>query len=136
MRPPSKRIPPLGQGKRSARQRVLAQWCGVDLSPLEIERAPKPGRSAGDVLPQVLKDLKMEMRRADLEIIKVWNATIDPVVTAHAHPANLHKGTLFVKVDSDVWKYEIIRYHRKEILKRMQYGFGLEKIKKVHFSVG
>jgi hypothetical protein len=88
------------------------------------------------VVSKVLADLKMDSRRADIEIVKVWNELIDPTVTAHAQPINLCKGTLFISVDSDVWKYEIIRYHRKEILKRMQYSFGLEKMKKLQFRVG
>ena len=125
--PPPKKI--------SSRQRVLAQWRGVDLSPLETARADRQ-RSASAVVSKVLTNLKMEVRRGDIEIVKVWNSLIDPTVVAHAQPANLHNGTLFVVVDSDVWKYEIIRYHRKEILKRMQYSFGLEKIKKIHFRVG
>ena len=128
-------MPPLGPGKRSPRQRVLAQWRGVDLTSLETARSIR-ARGADDIVSKVLANLKMESRRADIEIIKVWNLLIDPTVVAHAQPVNLHHGTLFVSVDSDVWKYEIIRYHRKEILKRMQYSFGLEKIKKVHFRVG
>jgi hypothetical protein len=135
LKPPAKYIPPLGPGKRSARQRVLAQWRGTDLAPLETARAIR-ARGAGDVVAKVLTNLKMESRRADIEIVKVWNSLIDPTVVAHAQPVNLHHGTLFVTVDSDVWKYEIIRYHRKEILKRMQYSFGLEKVKKIHFRVG
>jgi len=125
--PPQKRIP--------ARQRVLAEWRGVDLAPLEAARTVR-ARGAGDVVARVLANLKMESRRADIEIVKVWNSVIDPAVVAHAQPVNVHHGTLFVSVDSDTWKYEIIRYHRKEILQRMQYSFGLEKIKKVHFRVG
>ena len=42
--PPPKKI--------SARQRVLAQWRGVDLSPLETARAVR-ARRVGDVLPRV-----------------------------------------------------------------------------------
>jgi len=121
--------------KTSARQKVLAQWRGVDLAPLEKMRAAS-ARTADKVISNVLADLKMDSRRADIEIVKVWNESIEPGVTAHAQPVNICKGTLFVTVDSDVWKYEIIRYHRKEILKRMQYSFGLEKIKKIHFRVG
>ncbi len=121
--------------KISSRQRVLAQWRGVDLAPIETARADRQ-RSASTVVSKVLTNLKIEVRRGDLEIVKVWNSLIDPTVVAHAQPANLHHGTLFVVVDSEVWKYEIIRYHRKEILKRMQYSFGLEKIKKIHFRVG
>jgi hypothetical protein len=120
--------------KISARQKVLAQWRGVDLAPIEAARAVR-ARDAGKVVSKVLSDLKMDSRRADIEIVKVWNESVDPRVTSHAQPINLCKGTLFISVDSDVWKYEIIRYYRKEILKRMQYSFGLEKVKKLQFRV-
>ncbi len=82
-------MPPLGPGKRSARQRVLAQWRGVDLAPLEKARAV-PARKAGDVLAYVLKDLRIEARQGEAEVVKVWNDLLDPNITAHAQPANLH----------------------------------------------
>jgi len=135
VRPPPKRIPPLGAGKRSARQRVLAQWRGVDLAPLEKARAV-PARKAGDVLPNVLKGLHMDDRRAEAELVKVWNSLIDPNITAHAQPAGLRKGTLFVTVDSSVWLSEIVRYRRKEILDRLQHSFGKNVIQKISYRVG
>jgi hypothetical protein len=135
VKPPSKRTPPLGPGKRSARQRVLAQWRGVDLAPLEKARA-LPARKAGDVLPNVLKDLRIEARQGEAEIVKVWNSLIDPNITAHAQPANLHKGTLFVNVDSSVWLSEIVRYRRKEILDRLQHSFGKNGIQKISYRIG
>ena len=48
----------------------------------------------------------------------------------------LHKGTLFVAVDSSVWLSEIVRYHRKEILARLQHSFGRDIIKKISFRPG
>lgn len=132
---PPKRIPPLGAGKRSARQRVLAQWRGVDLAPMEIARAT-PARRAGDVLPKLMKDLRMDARQGEAEIVKVWNSSLDPNITAHAQPANLHKGTLFVNVDSSVWLSEIVRYRRKEILDRLQHSFGKNMIQKISFRIG
>jgi hypothetical protein len=61
---------------------------------------------------------------------------IDPTITAHAQPANLHKGTLFVNVDNSVWLSEIVRYRRKEILDRLRHSFGENVIKKISFRVG
>ena len=121
--------------KASARARVLAQWRGVDLTSLEKGKAVC-ARRAADVMPGLLKDLKLDSRRAEAEVGKVWNELIDPNVTAHAQPINLNKGTLFVNVDSDAWKYEIIRYHSGEVLKRMQYSFGENIIKKISWRVG
>ena len=135
MRPlPPKRIPPRGPGKSNARARVLAQWRGVDVTPLDIARA-NPAKTPGDLMPKLMADLKLDARRDDAEIIKVWNTTLDPAITAHAQPANLHKGTLFVNVDSSVWLTEIVRYRRKEILDRLQSSFGPKTIEKISFRV-
>ncbi|HTQ51992.1 MAG TPA: DUF721 domain-containing protein [Candidatus Acidoferrales bacterium] len=121
--------------KHSARQQVLAQWRGVDLSPLEAARMVR-ARAVGEVLPRVLSDLRMDDRRAEAEMVKVWNSLVDPNITAHAQPAGLRKGTLFVNVDSNVWLSEIVRYRRKEILDRLQYSFGRNIVQKISFRVG
>lgn len=135
MPPPFKRIPPCGPLQTSARQRVLAQWRGVDLAPLESAQALR-ARRIGDVLPKVAVDLRMDSRRAEMEVVKVWNNLLDPNIVAHAQPAGLRKGTLFVNVDSSVWLSEIVRYRRKEILDRLQHSFGREVIKRISFRVG
>jgi predicted nucleic acid-binding Zn ribbon protein len=126
-------VPPLI--KSSARQKVLAQWRGVDLAPIEAAKAIR-ARDAGKVVSKVLADLKMDSRRADIEIVKVWNELLDPNITAHAQPHNLHKGTLFVNVDNSVWLSEIVRYRRKEILERLQHSFGKNLIQKISFRIG
>jgi predicted nucleic acid-binding Zn ribbon protein len=125
--PPPKKI--------SARQRVLAQWRGVDLSPLETARAVR-ARAVGDVLPHLLSDLHLDDRRAEAELIKVWNSLVDPNIVAHAQPAGLRKGTLFVNVDSNVWLSEIVRYRRREILDRLQHSFGRNIVQRISFRVG
>jgi predicted nucleic acid-binding Zn ribbon protein len=121
--------------KNSARQKVLAQWRGVGLAPIETAKAVR-ARDAGKIVSKVLVDLKMDSRRADIEIVKVWNELLDPNITAHAQPHNLHKGTLFVDVDSSTWLSEIVRYRRKEILDRLQHSFGKNLIQKISFRIG
>jgi len=88
------------------------------------------------VLPGLLKELRLDARQADAEIVKVWNSLIDPAVTAHAQPANLHKGTLFVNVDNSAWLSEIVRYRRREILERLQTSYGKTAIQKISFRIG
>ena len=114
---------------------MLAQWRGVDLAPLETAQA-MPARRVGDMLPWVTKDLRMDDRRAEAEIVKVWNSLLDPNIVAHAQPAGLRKGTLFVNVDSSVWLSEIVRYRRKEILDRLQHSFGRSLLQRISFRVG
>jgi predicted nucleic acid-binding Zn ribbon protein len=132
---PPKRIPPLGPPKLSARQRALTAWRGADFAAAETARTTR-AKSAGDVMPRVLADLRMDTRRSEAEVLKVWNHLIDPNIVAHAQPVGLHKGTLFVNVDSSVWLAEIVRYRRKEILDRLQHSFGRDLIAKISFRVG
>ena len=133
--PPFPFIPKIGPRKRSARARVLAQWRGVDLSPLEKISLTRV-RSMAEVMPGVLSAMGIDNRRTDAEVVKVWNSVLDPHISKHAQPVGLRKGTLFVNVDSSVWLSEIVRYRRKEILRRLQYSFGAEFIKKISFRVG
>jgi predicted nucleic acid-binding Zn ribbon protein len=132
---PPKRIPPRGPGRRSQRQRVLAAWRGVDLAPLEKARQ-SGAKSAGAVMPRILADLRIDSRRAEAEIVKVWNNLLEPDIVAHAQPVGVHKGTLFVNVDSSVWLAEIVRYRRKEILDRLQHSFGRDLIARISFRIG
>ncbi len=119
----------------AARSKVLAQWRGVDYGPLEAARATA-ARRPGEVLPGLLQELRLDARQAEAEVVKVWNSLIDPAVTAHAQPANLHKGTLFVNVDNSAWLSEIVRYRRKEILERLQHSFGKSVVQKISFRIG
>lgn len=105
------------------------------MPPLEKAWASKVS-SAADVMPGVLKGLRIERRQSEAEIVRVWNHLIDARITAHAQPAGIAKGTLFVTVDSNVWLDEIVRYRRHEILARLQTSFGKDLIAKISFRVG
>jgi len=133
--PPPRRIPPLGPGKMTPRQRVFAQWRGIDLAPLERAQTLR-AQPAGAVLPRVLSELRIDRRQAEAEVVKVWNNLLAPDIVAHAQPTGLRKGTLFVTVDSSVWLSEIVRYRRKEILDRLQHSFGHDLIARISFRVG
>jgi len=132
---PLQHIPPLGARKKTARQKILAQWRGLDIAPLERGQTLR-ALPASAVLPQVLSEMGIDRRRGEVEILKVWNQLLDPLIVAHAQPTGLHKGTLFVTVDSSVWLDEIVRYRRKEILERLRHSFGRDLICKISFRVG
>ena len=125
----------LGAPKPDARRRALAQWRGIDLAPVEESRTMR-ARGAGVLVPKLLTKLGIDRRQAEAEILKVWNNLLDPSILAHARPTGLNKGTLFVTVDSNVWLSEIVRYRRKEILDRLQNGFGKDLIARISFRVG
>jgi predicted nucleic acid-binding Zn ribbon protein len=102
-----------------------------------LERARTiSSKTPGTVLPGVLKGLRLDQRRTEAEVVKVWNDLLDSNIVAHAQPTGIRKGTLFVTVDSNVWLSEIVRYRRKEILDRLQHSFGRDFIARISFRVG
>ena len=117
------------------KDQVLRDWRGLDVGPQEKAHANR-AVNAETIVKSVLGSLKLEQRRAETEIVKVWNQTIDPAFTEHAQPTGIRKGTLFVSVDSSVWLDEIVRYRRHEILKRLQLAMGREMIQKISFRIG
>lgn len=119
----------------TAKERALADWRRIDLAPAEKARA-NPAKTMEDVLPDVLKTLRLDQRHAEAQIVRVWNSILDPNIAAHAKPDRLRRGTLFVLVDSNVWLDEIVRYRRKEILDRLQHSFGRELVARISFRLG
>jgi len=132
---PFRRLRPKGPPPQSARQQALAAWRGVDISPVDVARADR-AQTAGALMPRVLSGLRLDNRRSEAEIARVWNNLMDPNIVAHAQPVGLHKGTLFVNVDSSAWLAEIVRYRRREILERLQHSFGCEMIVRISFRAG
>ena len=130
-----KHLPPLGPPKPTLRQRILMEWRGVDLEPAEKAFANN-AKPINALMPSVLAELRMDQRRAEAEILRVWNEILDPNITSHAQPVGLKNGTLFVNVDSSVWLSEIVRYRRGEILDRLQSSFGREFIARISFRIG
>lgn len=134
--PPRPFEPPLAwRIKRTPREKAVAAWRGIDLAEKE-KAADLSAKTAADLIPAVLKEIRLDRRQSDLEILKVWNSSMDPAVAAHARPVNLAKGTLFVSVDSNVWLDEIVRYRRREILQRLQHSFGKDLVQRISFRVG
>ena len=107
----------------------------MDLTEAEVARTTK-ARPIADVLPNVLQGLRLEKKQAESQILTLWSQAMDPVVTAHAQPTGLHKGTLFISVDSNVWLDELNRYRRREILERMQHLLGRTMVQKISFRLG
>jgi predicted nucleic acid-binding Zn ribbon protein len=133
--PPNRFIPAKGPPRASSKQRALAQWRGIDLAGTEKARQSS-AKAAENLMPKVLAGLRMDRRRGEAEIVRVWNNSLDPTITAHAQPVGINRGTLFVNIDSSVWLDEIVRYRRKEILDRLQNSFGRGVVTRISFRVG
>ena len=126
----------LGQvDRRTPRERTLSEWRRSSGSPFG-DLGKDHSKPVEQIMGGVLKNLKLNKKQREIEILKVWNASVDPNITAHAQPVGINKGTLFVNVDNSVWLHEIVRYRYKEILTRLQTSFGKETIARISFRAG
>jgi len=133
---PSYSLPPRSARlKLSAKQAALVDWRRIDLTEQEKARLDHV-KTLAETMPGVLKGLGLDRKQSDLEVLKVWNNLMDPLVVAHAKPVGLVKGTLFVNVDSNVWLDELVRYRRREILQRLHHSFGPDLVQRISFRVG
>ena len=129
-------MPPLAARlKLTPKQSVISAWRRIDLSAEERARANNT-KSAEQLMPSVLQKIGLDRKQSDLEVLKVWDHLLDPLIVAHARPVGLVRGTLFVSVDSSAWLDEIVRYRRHEILRRLKNSFGPDLIRKISFRVG
>ncbi len=133
--PPSSSNRPRPASSPRSRRQAITEWRRIDLTELEKAREIR-GRSVGDVLPRVLQGLHLERKQAESQILEIWTRSLDPVITAHAQPTGLVKGTLFISVDSNVWLDELNRYRRREILERLQHVLGRQVVQKISFRLG
>lgn len=133
--PPSSSNRPRPASSPRSRRQAITEWRRIDLTELEKAREIR-GRSVGDVLPRVLQGLHLERKQAESQILEIWTRSLDPVITAHAQPTGLVKGTLFISVDSNVWLDELNRYRRREILERLQHVLGRQVVHKISFRLG
>src|SRR5688572_11522743 len=102
LRPPSF-VPPLSwKIKSGPRESALNNWRRINLA--EKEKAAVDNTKAlSAVMPSVLKSIGLDRKFSELEILRVWENLMDPLIVAHAQPAGLVRGTLFINVDSNVW---------------------------------
>lgn len=135
IRPKPFNSPASTNASHTSRARILANWRGVPPSEAEVPLRYRP-QSMQDLTRGLVEKLQFKRRQSETEILRVWRESIDPTVAVHASPAGFRNGTLFVKVDSNVWLHEIVRYRQKEILDRLQSSFGRKKIQKLSFRIG
>ncbi len=134
MKRPRRFIPPLGAPRRGAREQALVEWGGID--PKAVAKTKLASKPMHEILGKVMPGLRLDQRRSEAEIVRVWRDLMHPDIAAHAHPVGLRKGTLFVVVDSNVWLSEIVRYRQKEILERLQHSFGRSTVMRLSMRLG
>lgn len=115
----------------SQRERLLREW--------RILPEPKPGREAQRVsvlLEKQLDELGLKERLIEDQLSEAWLEAVGRPNADSSKPVQLKRGQLIVAVAQPALLYELERFHKAEILRRLQARFGKGTIQELRFRVG
>ncbi|MBN1894848.1 DUF721 domain-containing protein [bacterium] len=77
----------------------------------------------GGILQKILTDIGLEepLRRA--QALVIWSDVVGERISSVTEPLRLDKGRLYVKVESDVWRNELV-YHKTDIIEQLNRKCG------------
>ncbi|MDR0969041.1 MAG: DUF721 domain-containing protein [Lentimicrobiaceae bacterium] len=70
------------------------------------------------VIRQFVQLYKLESRLNETNAIKSWEVVVGPVIQAHTVNLRIEKGILYVKLDSDILRNELL-YSKNLLLKNL-----------------
>jgi predicted nucleic acid-binding Zn ribbon protein len=73
----------------------------------------------GDVLPSVLRDLGLQKKFSERQVIEKWAAVVGPELAARTRALRCENGTLVVRVDHGAWMQEL-HFIEKDLVKKLR----------------
>jgi predicted nucleic acid-binding Zn ribbon protein len=81
----------------------------------------------------MLKDLNLDGDAKRYEAINKWEEIVGPTIAAVTEPERISHGTLVVRVNSSVWKYELTM-RKAEILEKVREKIGTVDVKDIQWK--
>jgi predicted nucleic acid-binding Zn ribbon protein len=81
----------------------------------------------------MLKDLNLDGDAKRYEAINKWDEIVGPTIAAVTEPERISHGTLVVRVNSSVWKYELTM-RKAEILEKVREKIGTVDVKDIQWK--
>ena len=114
------------------RARVLAEWRGLPEVPFPRDTA----KSIADSLVKVMKELGLDERLREQEVLAAWQEIVGEFFAKHSSPERLKEGVLYVNVLQPVVHFELERVWRREILTKLKKRFGGRVVRDMRFRLG
>ena len=110
---------------------VIAEWRGLP----EIPFTKDTSRAVGPLVSALMKELGLETRVKEEEIISAWQEIVGEFLANHSKPSRLFEGILYVRVLQASMQFELERTWKKEILLKLKKRFG-KAVRDVRFKMG
>jgi len=89
----------------------------------------------GEVLLALAREIGMEGRLQEIEILRAWPRAVGPATAAHARPARLQGGTLLVHVTDSAWLHRL-SMARRDLVRELNDHLGSPVVKSVRLRIG
>lgn len=86
----------------------------------------------GDILPTLIKKLKLGKKLKEHEALKLWEEVVGKMISKKAKAYRVDRGVLFVRVNDPMWLQELC-LRKKEIIEKINEKIGKEVIKDINF---
>ncbi|MCI0453001.1 MAG: DUF721 domain-containing protein [Candidatus Latescibacteria bacterium] len=73
----------------------------------------------GDLLPSVLRDLGLQKRFSERQLVERWADIVGPEISQRARATRYENGTLYVRVDHGAWMQEL-HFIEKDLVKKLR----------------
>lgn len=90
----------------------------------------KASSRVGDVLPNVLTELKLHEPLRAYRAVERWSDVVGEHLARHTRAVSIHKEVLLIEAESSVWMQEI-QFHKRRILDRLAQHSGKGRIREL-----
>jgi predicted nucleic acid-binding Zn ribbon protein len=73
----------------------------------------------GDVLPSVLRDLGLQKKFSERQVVERWASVVGPELAQRARALRYDNGTLLVRVDHGAWMQEL-HFVEKDLVRKLR----------------
>jgi predicted nucleic acid-binding Zn ribbon protein len=114
------------------RTKVLSEWRGYR----EKAAAPERMQAVSDALEKVMRQLGLQERLTESQIVNAWREIVGEWLALHTCPDRLRNGTLYVRLVQSSVQFELDRNWKPEIIQKLKARFPATRIREIKFRVG
>jgi predicted nucleic acid-binding Zn ribbon protein len=114
------------------RAKVLSEWRGYR----EPAARPDRARLVGETLEKVMRDLGLDDRLTEGQVLAAWKDIVGEWFALHTCPDRLRDGVLIVRVVQSSVHYELERNWKPKIVQNLKKRFGGNRIRDIKFRLG
>ena len=89
----------------------------------------------GNIIPAIIEGWQKKLKGPAQKIFSVWEDAVGKKIAEQAKPKYVDGNKLCVEVKNSVWLSELSRFHKKEIIEKINEKLGEDLITEIRFQI-